>query len=172
MKILILQGSARKQGHTAKMTKAFVEGAQEAGHDVTVFDVADMSIRGCTGCEWCHTQGAGECIQKDDMQQIYPHYDSADMIVIASPIYYGSFTGQMHCAIHRTYALQIPRNCKKMALILDSDSSGVYAAAERIYHGFLQGWYGAEDCGIFEAAGANAISQKTLDELREFGRSL
>lgn len=172
MKILVLQGSARKQGHTATMVRAFVEGAQKGGHDVTVFDVADMDIHGCTGCEWCHTQGAGKCVQKDDMQQIYPHYDSADMIVIASPIYYGSFTGQMHCVIHRTYALQIPRNCKKMALILDSGSSGVYAAAEQIYRGFLQGWYGAEDCGIFEAAGSDATSQETLDELREFGRSL
>ncbi|MEE6147892.1 flavodoxin family protein [Olsenella sp. YH-ols2223] len=172
MKILVLQGSARKNGHTTALAQAFAEGAREAGHEVTVFDVASMDIHGCIGCEWCHTQGNGECIQKDDMQQIYPHYASADMIVLASPIYYGSFTGQLHCAIHRTYALGIPKACKKMAMILDSGSSSVYAAAERIYHGFLQGWYGAEDCGIFEYPGAAASSPQNLEEVRQFGRSL
>lgn len=172
MKILVLQGSARKQGHTAALVQAFAEGACEVGHDVTIMDVADMDIHGCTGCEWCHTQGDGQCVQRDDMQQIYPLYDAADMIVIASPIYYGSFTGQMHCAIHRTYALGKPANCTKMAMILDSGASGVYAAAERIYRGFLQGWYGVEDCGVFEYPGSAASSQQSLEELRQFGRSL
>ncbi|WP_165248646.1 flavodoxin family protein [Adlercreutzia sp. ZJ141] len=172
MKILVLQGSARKKGHTATLTQAFVEGAKEAGHEVTVMNVANMDIHGCTGCEYCHTEGGGQCIQDDDMQQIYPLYDSADMIVIASPIYYGSFSGQMHCAIHRTYAIGKPASCKKMAMILDSGSSGVYAASERIYHGFLQGWYGVEDCGIFEYAGSSASSSQNLDELRQFGKSL
>lgn len=172
MKVLVLQGSARKNGHTKAMAEAFAEGACEAGHEVTVFDVANMDIHGCTGCEWCHSQGDGECVQRDGMQDIYPHYASADMIVIASPIYYGSFTGQMHCAIHRTYAIGIPKACKKMALILDSGSSGVYEAAERIYHGFLQGWYGVEDCGVFKAAGSSAVSDESLKRLHEFGRTL
>lgn len=172
MNILVLQGSARKKGHTVMLAQAFAEGAQEAGHDVTVMNVADMDIHGCTGCEWCHTQGDGSCVQQDDMQQVYPLYDSADMIVLASPIYYGSFTGQLHCAIHRTYAIGKPDGCKKMAMILDSGSSGVYAASERIYHGFLQGWYGVEDCGVFEYAGSSASSPQSLEEVRKFGRDL
>ena len=60
MKILVLQGSARKNGHTTALAQAFAEGAREAGHEVTVFDVASMDIHGCIGCEWCHTQGNGE----------------------------------------------------------------------------------------------------------------
>ncbi|WP_165252886.1 flavodoxin family protein [Adlercreutzia sp. ZJ304] len=172
MKILVLQGSARKNGRTSALARAFAKGATSAGHDVTVMDVANMNIHGCTGCEWCHTKGNGECVQKDDMARIYPLYDSADMIVIASPIYYGSLTGQMHCAIHRTYALGKPAGCKKMALILDSDANGVYDAAEKVYHGFLQGWYGVEDCGVFEYAGSRASSPESLAELEAFGANL
>ena len=71
-----------------------------------------------------------------------------------------------------SYDITIRKACKKMAMILDSGSSGVYAAAERIYHGFLQGWYGAEDCGIFEYPGAAASSPQNLEEVRQFGRSL
>ena len=172
MKILILQGSARLSGNTAAMVKAFREGAEEAGHEIIQFDVATMDIHGCTGCEWCHTKGNGQCIQQDDMQQIYEPYDTADMIVYASPIYYGSFTGQLHNTIHRTYALTKPAACTKTAMILSSGSSGVYKAAENIYHGYLQGWYGTEDCGIFEASGSNGKSPEMLERLREFGRSL
>ena len=130
-----------------------------------------MDIHGCTACEYCHTKGNGTCIQKDDMVEIYPLYDSADMIVIASPIYYGSLSGQLTCAINRTYAIGVPVACKKMALILVSGASGVFRASETIYHGFLQGWYGVEDCGIFEGAGSAAVSDDALEELRDFGRS-
>lgn len=172
MKILVLQGSPRRNGQTAARVAAFAEGAREAGHGVDIIDVAHMDIHGCTACEYCHTKGNGTCIQKDDMVEIYPLYDSADMIVIASPIYYGSLSGQLTCAINRTYAIGVPVACKKMALILVSGASGVFRASETIYHGFLQGWYGVEDCGVFEGAGSAAISDDALEELRDFGRSL
>lgn len=172
MKIVVLQGSPRIEGNTAGMVEAFKEGAERAGHEVVVFPVALMSIGGCLACEKCHAGGNGSCVLNDDMQEIYPHYREADMIVFASPVYYGSFTGQLHCAIDRTYCISIPEKCKKTALILSSGASGVYANAEGIYRGFLQGWYGAQDCGVFEAAGAQARSEGTLRRLREFGESL
>ena len=172
MRILVLQGSPRKKGRTTKCAQAFAEGAREAGHDVAVYDVAHMDIHGCMACEYCHTQGGGECIQQDGMQQIYPLYDAADMIVLASPIYYGSFSAQLSSTFQRTYAFGKPQGCTKMAMILCSGSPGVYDAAEAIYHGYLQGWYGVEDCGIFEFAGSAASSEQNLERLRDFGRSL
>ena len=71
MKIVVLNGSPRPNGNTAKMTKAFFEGASEAGHEITVVPVARMKIAGCLGCEYCHTKGEGKCVQKDDMQEVY-----------------------------------------------------------------------------------------------------
>ena len=52
------------------------------------------------------------------MQEVYPLLDKAEMIVLASPIYYHSFTGQLQCAINRIYTLDKPKNLKKAALIL------------------------------------------------------
>lgn len=172
MKILVLNGSPRAQGGTAAMSKAFVEGAREAGHEVDVLNVADMDIHGCRGCEWCHTAGNGTCVQRDDMDAVYPLWDAADMIVIASPVYYGSFSGQMHCAINRTYAGMKPKRCSKMALLLCSGARGVYANAEGIYKGYLAGWFGAQDCGIFKATTSEAKSGEMAVRLREFGRML
>lgn len=71
MKILILNGSPRPQGNTAKMAAAFRETAVSAGHEVVSFDVCRMNIKGCLACEYCHGKGGGKCIQKDDMHEIY-----------------------------------------------------------------------------------------------------
>ena len=172
MKVVVLMGSARRQGHTAHMAGAFAEGAREAGHEVTVFEVATMDIHGCRGCEWCHTKGDGACIQKDDMGQILEIWDQMDVLVLASPIYYGSISGQLACALHRTYALGIPRRCRKTALLLSSGSHGVYDASRSIYKGFVQGYFGTEDLGIYTAVGSEAEGPRMQGQLRELGRTL
>lgn len=172
MRVLVPNGSARRNGGTAAMAKALAEGAREAGHDVDVLDVARIDIHGCLGCDWCRTRGEGTCVQRDDMDSVYPLWDSADAIVVASPVYYGSFSGQMHCLIHRTYAGDKPKSCKAMALILCSGSKGVYEASERIYHGFMQGYYKVADLGVFEATTQEAHSDEMAAQLEDFGRSL
>ena len=50
------------------MITAFCEGLEAAGHEWDVYDVCKMNIHGCLACEYCHTKGNGQCIQKDDMQ--------------------------------------------------------------------------------------------------------
>ena len=172
MKVLVLNGSARKNGGTAAMATAFARGAREAGHEVNVLDIARMRINGCLGCEYCHTRGDGECVQHDDMDAVYPLWDAADVIVVASPVYYGSFSGQMHCLVHRTYAGDKPKNCKAMALLLCSGAREVYEASELIYRGFMQGYYGVKDLGIVEATTYEALSSGMAAKLEGFGRSL
>lgn len=172
MKILVLNGSPRPDGGTTAMIEAFREGAVDAGHQVNILNIALLDIHGCRACEYCHTKGNGTCIQKDGMNTVYPLWEDADMIVIASPIYYGSFSGQMHCAINRTYAGGIPQKCKKMALLLCSGAHGVYAHAEGIYHGFLTGYFGVDDAGIFEATTSEARSSDLQDRIRSFATSL
>lgn len=113
MKILVLNGSPRPNGNTAAMVNAFIEGAGENGNDITVVPVCSRHIAGCLACEYCHTKGNGTCIQQDDMQEVYPVLDAAEMIVLASPVYYHSFTGQLQCAINRIYALDKPKHLKR-----------------------------------------------------------
>ena len=86
MKILVLNGSPRPNGNTAAMVGAFAEGARESGHEVTVVPVCQKKIGGCLACKYCHTKGEGKCVQQDDMQEIYPVLEEAEMIVLASPI--------------------------------------------------------------------------------------
>ena len=172
MDILVLNGSPRPNGNTAALVCAFAGGAREAGHAVEVIDVAALDIAGCKGCEFCHTKGDGACAIHDDMERIYARWNEVDLLVLASPVYYGSFSAQLHAAIHRTYALDKPKRVSKMALILSSGAREVYVACERIYHGFIQGYFGVEDLGVLTAAGDENKSPEKIEELRAFGRSL
>ena len=172
MNILVLNGSPRTNGNTAAMVNAFVEGASENGNTITVVDVCKKKIAGCLACEYCHTKGSGKCIQQDDMQEIYPVLEKAEMIVLASPIYYHSFTGQLQCAINRIYALDKPKNLKKAALILSSGSDHVYCGAIYEYQNSFLNYLKLEDMGIYSAYGKQNKSEEKLNELREFGRRL
>ncbi len=172
MNILVLNGSPRPNGNTAAIVAAFVEGAMENGHDITVVPVCQKKIAGCLACEYCHTKGEGQCVQKDDMQEVYPVLAEAEMIVLASPIYYHSLTGQLQCAINRIYALDKPKNLKKAALILSSGDDKVYDGAVYEYQNSFLNYLKLENMGIFTAHGKQNKSEEKLNELREFGRSL
>ena len=172
MNILVLNGSPRPGGNTAAMVEAFVEGASENGHNITVVPVCQRKIAGCLACEYCHTKGEGKCVQQDDMQEIYPILEEAEMIVLASPVYYHSFTGQLQCAVNRIYALDKPKNLKKAALILSSGSDHVYSGAIYEYQNSFLNYLNLEDMGIYSAFGKQNKSEEKLNELREFGRSL
>ena len=172
MNILVLNGSPRPNGNTAAMVEAFVEGASENGHHITVVSVCQKKIAGCLACEYCHTKGNGNCVQKDDMQEIYPVLEEAEMIVLASPIYYHSYTGQLQCAINRIYALDKPKNLKKAALILSSGDDKVYDGAIYEYQNSFLNYLKLENMGIFTAFDKQNKSEEKLNELREFGRLL
>lgn len=172
MKILILNGSPRPDGNTAAMAKAFARGAAESGHEVNLISVCQKNIGGCLACEYCHTRGNGRCIQQDDMQQIYPILDRAEMIVLASPVYYHSFTGQLQCAINRIYALDKPKNLKKAALILSSGSDDVYGGAIYEYENSFLRYLHLENMGIFTAYGTQNKSAEKLEQLYHFGKNL
>ncbi len=172
MNILVLNGSPRPNGNTSAMVEAFVEGASENGHNITVVAVCRKKIAGCLACEYCHTKGNGRCVQQDEMQEIYPVLEEAEMIVLASPVYYHSFTGQLQCAINRIYALDKPKNLKKAALILSSGSDNVYGGAIYEYQNSFLDYLKLEDMGVFTAFDKQNKSEEKLNELREFGRNL
>lgn len=172
MNILVLNGSPRSKGNTKAMVEAFVEGARENGNVVNVVDVCKLHISGCLACEYCHTKEKGVCVQKDDMQQVYPLLEEAEMIVLASPIYYHNFTGQLQCAINRIYALDKPQNLKKAALILSSGDNHVYSGAIFEYQNSFLNYLHLDDMGIHSAYGKENGSEEKLEELRNFGRKI
>lgn len=102
--VLILMGSPRKKGNTSILCDEFARGAEEAGNTVEKIDVAAKKINGCLGCNGCQRNG-GTCVQKDDMTEIYEKILAADVVVLASPIYYYTWTAQLKVVIDRTYAM-------------------------------------------------------------------
>lgn len=175
MRILVLNGSSRPNGNTKGMVEAFREGAVSVGHHVDVVDVCKLKINGCIACEYCHTKGHGECVQKDDMRQIYDLLNEAEMLVLASPIYYHGITGQLKCVIDRFYSAAYPTkppHLKKVAMILSSGDADMYDGALFSFQGDFLDYLGLENMGIFTAHGAENGSSEKLAELRAFGESL
>ena len=170
MKITVLNGSPRKQNTTA-MAEAFAEGARAAGHEVEVLQVGKMKINGCLACEYCHGKGAGQCVQKDDMEKVMPAYKDCDMIVFASPIYYFDMTAQLSAAIQRVYAIGKPTKAAKAALLLSSASPNPFEGAIATYKSMI-GYMGLEDAGIITAAGDENGSEAKLNAIRDFARAL
>ena len=148
-------------------------GFHRASGDVA--DVCKKKISGCLACEYCHTKGNGACVQKDDMQEICQLLQEADMLVIASPIYYHGITGQLKCVIDRFYAAAYPKKpprLKKAAMILSSGDLDMYDGALFSFKGDFLDYLGLENLGVFTAHGAENGSAKKLEELRQFGASL
>jgi len=162
MNILILQGSPRANGNTAWMAEEYRKAAEAAGHRVTVVNVARKKIAGCLACEYCHGKGNGACIQKDDMQELYPLLAEAEALVLASPVYYFTMSAQIQAPLQRIYSVNKPPKLKKTALLLSSYSPDVYDGAIGEYRGIC-GYWEVEDTGIVTA---RLDEQKTEDTRR------
>jgi len=162
MNILILQGSPRAKGNTAWMAEEYKNAAEATGHKVTLVNVARKKIAGCLACEYCHGKGEGACVQKDDMQELYPLLAEAEVLVLASPIYYFTLSAQIQAPIQRFYAMMKPANVKKTALLLSSHSPGVYDAAIAEYK-LIAGFCGYEDTGIVTAK----LDEQKTDETKQ-----
>lgn len=87
-KILIMTGSPNRNGNSSKMADAFARGAQQAGHSVTKFETAFKNMRGFTAAA-----------QPDDFSELAPLLNSADVVAIATPLYWFSFPAQLKAVI-------------------------------------------------------------------------
>ena len=117
MNILILSGSPRKGGNTELLAEAFAKGAT-AQHHVEMVSVRDYKVNPCLGCNACFKTD-GICAQKDDMVLIYEKMNQADMLVIASPVYFYGISAQLKAIIDRFHnPIRDSFHIKKMALLL------------------------------------------------------
>ena len=99
-KILVLSSSFRKGGNSDTLCDQFVKGAVEAGHQVEKIFINDKQIGYCHGCGVCNT--THKCVLHDDMAEILDKMIQADVIVMATPVYFYSMNGQMKTLIDRT----------------------------------------------------------------------
>ena len=130
-KIIVLNGSPRRGGNTAALVDRFLQGAKEAGHQVTRFDLRDMEIHPCLGCYGGGKDLNSPCVQKDAMDEIYPVYREADVVIFASPMYFWTISGQLKCALDRLFAtaegypdyrVPWPRRARRMTILSPSST--------------------------------------------------
>ena len=118
MNILILSGSPRKGGNTELLTETFAKGAAEH-HHVEIVSVRNYKVNPCLGCNVCFKNETHTCAQKDDIAIIYEKMHQADMLVIASPVYFYGISAQLKAIIDRFHnPIRNSFNIQKMALLL------------------------------------------------------
>lgn len=171
MNIVILQASPRAKGSTAWMAEEYKKAAEAAGHQVTLVNVAHKKIAGCLACEYCHGKGNGACIQKDDMQDLYPIMAEAEALVLAAPIYYFTLCAQIQAPIQRMYCVNKPAKVQKMALLLSSYSPGVYDGAKAEYRDICNYW-SATDTGVVTAKNDEQKTDATKQKIQELVEKL
>lgn len=178
-KIVILNGSPRKSGNTGALTAQFAKGAEEAGNTVTEFFLDEMNINGCKGCFGGGKNPESPCVQKDDMDKIYPVYKEADIVVLATPLYYWTISGQLKTAFDRLFAVAECdpnyRNPKKESVLIMAAEGHGFEESEYWYDRLEKhlGWknLGKVLCGGVMAVG-DIEGKNELQEAYELGRAM
>jgi len=101
--VLAIQGSPRKEGNASRLLDAFLEGAKDKGARAEVLEVGDLAISPCQGCRFCEEKG--HCRLSDDMDEVYGLLREADLVVVATPIFFYNVPAQLKALIDRSQAL-------------------------------------------------------------------
>lgn len=178
-KIIVLNGSPRKNGNTSSLIRNFAKEAEAAGNTVTVFFLDDMNIKGCKGCFGGGKDIESPCWQKDDMEKIYPAYRDADVVVMASPLYYWTLSGQLRTAFDRLFAVsECNADCQapaKESVLLMAAAGDDFDDVRRYYESLMK-FLGWKSLGSVLAGGVNDIGdiegKPALEEARKLGASI
>ena len=104
MKVLAINGSARKMGNAATLLTSALEGAADAGAGTELVHLYDLEFKGCKSCFACKRIGGnsyGKCAMRDDITPILEKIPDVDGLLLGSPIYFGNVTGEMRSFIER-----------------------------------------------------------------------
>ena len=101
--VLILSSSPRRGGNSDRLCDPFLQGCKDAGHTVEKIFLKDKHINYCTGCGICSMYGK-PCPQKDDAAEVIEKMIAADVIVMATPVYFYTMSAQMKTLIDRCCA--------------------------------------------------------------------
>lgn len=102
--ILIISSSPRKNGNSQMLCEQFKKGAEEKGHTVTLIRLMEKKIGFCRACDGC-MRNDGTCVLNDDMEEILKLFQEADVLVLATPVYFYGISAQMKTFIDRTYPI-------------------------------------------------------------------
>lgn len=175
-KVLVISGSPRKGGNSDILCNEFIKGATEAGNDVYKIFLGDKKFNFCTGCYAC--KKTGKCIQKDDMSEILEKIMDADVILMATPVYFYTMDGQMKTLIDRTVPKYMKLKNKDIYFIATAADGNTSALNRTIegFRGFMDCYEGLVEKGVILAAGVWNIGDvkntKYMDNAYEMGQKV
>ena len=176
-RIVALVGSVRKGGNTDLLAQAFAESAGKR-HEVELVSVADYAVYPCIGCNRCYTTDEHRCFWNDDMQQIYDKLKQADVLIIASPVYFYGISAQLKAVIDRLHTPM--RNnfaIRKLGLILVG-AAGLPDLFDPIVlqYRMLLRFFHLEDIGMVLVPGAkdkgDVLATDGIRKAREMGERI
>ncbi len=104
MKVLAINGSPRKKWNTSKLLEKALEGARSQGAETELIHLYDLTYQGCNSCFSCKLKGGksyGTCSVKDDLTPLFKKIENINAIILGSPIYLGTATGEMRSFMER-----------------------------------------------------------------------
>ena len=174
--VLILSGSPRRGGNSDLLCDEFSRGAKEAGNTVEKIFVRDKKIGFCNACYGCRK--TGKCVIKDDMAVVLERMHWADVIVMASPVYFYSIDAQMKALIDRTLPQWTKLDNKEFYYIMTAaeDSDTVMDCTLECFRGFAVCLNGAKEMGVLYGKGvyeAGAVKNtQYMQQAYEMGKGV
>lgn len=172
--VLILSSSPRRGGNSDTLCDEFMQGAIESGHRVEKVFLRDKTIHPCTGCGVC-SQYKKPCPQKDDAAEIIGKMLAADVIVMATPVYFYTVCGQMKTLIDRCCARYTEMTDKEFYFILTAAEESIPMMERTVecFRGFLDCLEGPVERGVVYGVGAWHVgeieSSPAMQEAYELG---
>ncbi len=152
-KVLILSGSPRKDGNSDILCNEFMKGALESGNEVEKVFIAEKKIAPCLACYACRKNGV--CAIKDDMAEIMQKLINADVVVMASPVYFYSISAQLKALIDRTVCRWTEVKDKEFYYIMTAADSDRHSMDTTLacFRGYADCVEGAKEMGVIYGTG-------------------
>ena len=101
MKVLIVNGSPRQNGNSSRLIEELKKVFTKEEIEIDLYQIGNKDIRGCIACGYCSEHG--ECVFKDDVNELARRFNEADGLIIISPVYYGSASGSIISLLDRLF---------------------------------------------------------------------
>jgi multimeric flavodoxin WrbA len=183
MKIVAVLGSPRPQGNSAGLVRRFLAAAREQGAEAQEFSLNQMDFRGCQGCRACKSESEA-CVLEDELAAVLAAIKDADLLLLASPVYFGDIIGQLKCFFDRTYSFlnpdfssRVPPGKKAVVVLVQANPEAAnFDDIFPRYERWLK-WFGYDGIHLLRATGVRApgdINRQAavLDQAASLAREL
>lgn len=176
--VLVISSSLRGGSNSELLAKAAMEGAQAAGNTVVWLSLKEKNFGFCKGCLAC--QNSGKCVIRDDMDNMIELVKNADVIIMATPVYYYGMSGQLKTFLDRCNPLYIADyRFREIYLLTTSAEDGeeVYQTTQAGVQGWIDCFPKATLAGVISGGGVNnpkeiSFHPELLERARALGESL